>query len=175
MRILKMVVLTSLVSAAACSSGPSKEESIQVFATATTAMASAQARAVSDAQQLRAFATPAELLLDFNGPCALGGTVGVDGRYDAAGTGDRAAFDLTTEFDGCKEVGGTLDGSLRWTSVADGTSFSATMKGELDWSGADGKSASCDFDLTMSVTPQAVSYSGEICGYDVKADLNVSQ
>jgi hypothetical protein len=49
------------------------------------------------------------------------------------------------------------------------------MKGELDWSGADGKSASCDFDLSMSVTPQAVSYSGDICGYDVKADLDVSQ
>src|SRR5688572_26594244 len=79
MRTLALVVLTSLVSATACSSGPSKSESLQIFAAATTAMASAQSRAISDAQQLRPLRAPAELLLDFTGPCTLGGSVGVTG------------------------------------------------------------------------------------------------
>jgi hypothetical protein len=170
MRTLGLVVLTSLVSAAACSSGPTKSESLQIFAAATTAMASAQSRAVADAQQLQA---PAELVLDFSGPCTLGGSIGVTGSYDGAGTGERAAFDLTTAFDACKEAQGTLDGSLRWTSVVDGASFSASMTGELDWSSAGGDSASCDFDLSIAVSPQAVAYSGDLCGYDVRADLGI--
>jgi len=173
MRILDLVVLTSLVSATACSSGPTKEESLQIFAAASVAMSSAQSRAVTDAQHLQALRAPAELLLAFDGPCTLGGAVGVTGTYDAAGTADRAAFDLTASFSACKEAQGTLDGRMQWTSVAEGTSFSATMKGDLDWSSANGDSASCDFDLRMAVTTQTVSYSGHICGYDIKADLGI--
>jgi hypothetical protein len=173
MRALNLFVLTSLVSAAACSSGPSKEESLQIFAAASTAMASAQSRAVTDAQPLQALDAPAELLVDFAGPCTLGGQIGMTGSYDAAGTGDRAAFDMTASFRACREAQGTLDGSMRWTSVADGTSFSATMDGELDWSSDQG-SASCDFDLSMAVTTETVAYSGHICGYDVRTDLGIS-
>jgi hypothetical protein len=173
MRTLGLLVSMSLVTAAACSSGPTKSESLQIFAAATTAMTSAQARAVSDAQQLQVLGAPAELLLDFTGPCTLGGTIGVNGSYDSSGTGERAAFDLTTAFRSCKEAQGTLDGSLRWSSVATGTSFSATMKGDLDWSSASGDSASCDFDLSIAVTAQAVTYSGHLCGYDVQADLGI--
>ncbi|HWO21975.1 MAG TPA: hypothetical protein VNO30_24605 [Kofleriaceae bacterium] len=174
MRALNLIVVTSLVSAAACSSGASKEESLQIFAAASTAMASAQSRAVTDAQQLQALRAPAELVLAFNGPCALGGTVGVTGSYDASGSGDRTAFDMTASFSTCREAQGTIDGKLRWTSVVSGTSFSATMDGELDWSNSNGDSASCDFDLSMSVTTDTVAYSGHICGYDVKADLGIT-
>lgn len=173
MRTFGLIVSMSLVSAAACSSGPTKSESLQIFAAATTAMTSAQTRAVTDAQQLQVLGAPAELLLDFTGPCTLGGTVGVSGSYDSSGTGDRAAFDLTAAFRACQEAQGTLDGSLRWTSATNGTSFSAAMKGDLDWSGANGDSASCDFDLSMAVTAQSVAYSGHICGYDVQADLGI--
>jgi hypothetical protein len=171
MRTLDLVVLMSIVSAAACDSGPTKSESVQIFAAATTSMTSAQARAVSDAQQLQPLV---ELVLDFTGPCTLGGTVGVNGSYDGSGTGERAAFDMTTAFSSCKEAQGTLDGSLRWASVASGTSFSATMTGDLDWSNINGDSASCDFDLSMAVTPQTVMYSGHLCGYDLRADLGIS-
>jgi hypothetical protein len=174
MRTLGLIVLMSLVSTAACSSGPTKSESLQIFAAATTAMTSAQARAVSDAQPLQVIGAPAELLLDFTGPCTLGGTAGVSGSYDSSGTGDRAAFDMTVAFGSCKEAQGTLDGSLRWTSVTNGTSFSATMRGDLDWSSANGDSASCDFDLSMAVTAQTVAYSGHICGYDIQAELGIS-
>lgn len=174
MRTPGLVVLASLVSVAACSSGPTKSESIQIFAAATAAMSSAQARAVGDAQAARALLAPAELVLDFTGPCALGGSVGVSGSYEGSGTDERAAFELTTSFDACKEAQGTLDGSLRWTSVADGASFSASMTGELDWSSLGGDSASCDFDLSIAVTPQDVTYSGHLCGYDVRADLGIA-
>jgi hypothetical protein len=170
MRALDLVVLMSVVSAAACDSGPTKSESVQIFAAATTAMASAQSRAISDARQLQA---PAELVLEFTGPCLLGGTVGVSGSYDGSGTGERAAFDMTAAFDSCKEVQGTLDGELRWASVATGTSFSATMTGDLDWSSSNGDSASCDFDLSIDVTLQSVAYSGHLCGYDIRADLGI--
>lgn len=167
MKLSRILVLLPL---AACSSQPSKQESLQLFAAATAAMSSAQTRAVTDAQEQGVIA-PAVLTLDFTGPCTLGGTVAVTGSYDGDGAGSRAEFDMRASFDGCKEPGGTLDGSLRWVSVADGTSFSATMTGELDWRSPGGESASCDFDLTVSVDPQRVSYAGSMCGYDVQTEL----
>ena len=170
---MRFLPLLAVLSLAACNSGPSKQEAFQVFATATTAMSSAQARAVADAQQPSSIRAPAQLALDFQGPCTLGGTVGVTGSYDGEGSDSRAAFDLTTSFDSCKEATGTLDGSLQWTSVADGTTYTATMSGGLDWSGVNGDSASCDFDLTIAVDAQSVTYAGSLCGYDVQADLGV--
>ena len=80
---------------------------------------------------------------------------------------------MAATFDACREALGTLDGGLRWLSVADGTSFSATLKGDLDWTSRDGDSASCDFDVSMVVTPQTVDYSGHVCGYDVRTDLGI--
>jgi len=145
-----------------------------MFVAASTAMVSAQSRAVADAQKLRGLPAAAQLLLDFSGPCTVGGLVGVTGSYDGAGTADHAAFDMTATFDACQEAQGTLDGSMRWTSVANGTSFSATMKGELDWSGTKGESASCDIDVKIAITPETVEYSGHICGYDVRTDLGIS-
>jgi hypothetical protein len=48
------------------------------------------------------------------------------------------------------------------------------MSGELDWSSSDGgTSASCDFDMTISVDATTVRYSGSLCGYDVEADLGI--
>jgi len=114
---------------------------------------------------------PADLTLDYSGPCTLGGTVAVNGSYTGDGAADdRAAFDLTASFNGCHELTGTLDGSLQWTSVATGNSFTASMTGELAWKGSNGE-ASCDFDLSLSVGDTGVSYDGRLCGYDVKTEL----
>jgi len=169
MRILKLLTLMSL---AACSSGPSKSEALQVFAAATSTMASAQSRALADAQDPNAITAPVEYLLDFSGPCTLGGSLGVTGSYDTSGTGDRSAFDMTMSFDSCAEVQGAIDGRMRWTSVAEGLVFHATITGDLDFESQD-LAASCDFDLGMEVTEQSVSYSGHVCGYDMKADLGL--
>ena len=164
--------LLALVLVVGCSSGPTKEESLQVFVAASTAMSSAQSKAVADAKSGSPLTAPADLALDFSGPCTLGGAVAVTGSYAADGNGDHAAFDLQTSFNGCKEPTGTLDGNLRWSSVATGTSFTATMDGELDWAGNDG-SASCDFDLTLTINDFGISYGGSLCGYDVATELTI--
>jgi hypothetical protein len=164
MRILKLLCLMSLVG---CSSQPSKSEALQMFAASSSAMASAQSRALTDAQQTGALPATAEYLLDFSGPCTLGGTLGVTGSYDASGTGDHAAFDMTVSFDACQEAQGQLDGELRWSSVADGTSFRASMTGGLDWDDNQGVSASCDFNLSIAVSETSVAYSGKLCGYEL--------
>jgi len=152
---------------AACSSGPSKSDATRVFASATTSMASAQSRAVSAAHGGAALNAPAALSLQYSGSCPAGGTVAVNGSYDDSGNGMAAAFDLDTSFTGCKDLTGTLDGDLHWTSTADATGFTSSMTGSLVWS--DGQdSASCDFDLHLSVNAAAVSYSGSVCGYNVQ-------
>jgi hypothetical protein len=172
MRSFQLLAVVSTLLVAACNSGPTKNESLQAFAAVTASMASAQSRAVSDAGTgVRA---PAVVTLDFSGPCTLGGTVGVTGSYDSSGTGERAAFDMTASYSDCREPTGTIDGSLQWTSVVEGQSFSATMKGGIDFASANGDSFSCDFDLRMGVTATSVTYSGSICGYDVQADLHVA-
>ena len=162
MRILTLLPLMILVG---CSSGPSKSEALEVFVAATTTMSSAQERAIDNAEN-STVVSPVVYALDFSGPCTLGGTLGVTGSYDATGDGELATFDLTTAFRACQEAQGTLDGSLHWTSVADGTSFRATMKGDLDFDGPNA-SASCDFNLSIAVTEQSVTYSGKLCGYSL--------
>lgn len=145
---------------------------MQIFAAASTAMGTAQSRAVADAKGNSGLTAPADLVLDFSGPCTLGGTVAVSGSYTGDGTDDHAAFDLSTTFAGCHELTGTLSGQLDWTSVATGTSFTATMTGGLDWEGNDG-SASCDFDLSLTVGTTGISYAGTLCGYDVTTELAI--
>jgi hypothetical protein len=159
--LLPILIVPGLL--AACSSGPSREESARIFAAATTAMASAQSRAVADAGS--ALRAPADLLLDFTGACTLGGSISLTGSYTGDADTDTATFELTTRFDGCRELQGTLDGDLRWTSVATETGATTTMKGVLVWDGSDG-SATCELDVQTTVSATGFSYSGSICGHD---------
>lgn len=167
-----MTMILPLCLLAACSDGPTKEESVKIFAAASTAMSSAQSRAVADARGSSTLAPATQLDLDFSGPCSLGGTARVTGSYDGDGADDRAAFDLRTTFAGCRELTGTLDGELHWTSVADASGFTATMTGGLDWHGNDGD-ASCEFDLSLEVSEAGIVYGGSLCGYDVAAELHL--
>lgn len=169
MKIAKLLPLLLVVGCADDSA--TKQESVQIFAAATSAMSTAQAKAVAQAQGTSLVA-PADLSLDFTGPCTLGGTLALSGNYTEDPSGDQAQFDLATTFNGCQEVTGTLDGSLQWTSVVSGSSTTVTMNGDLSWHGSDGD-ASCAFDLSLAVDDEAISYSGHLCGYDVQADLGL--
>lgn len=151
----------------ACSSGASKEESVQIFTTTQQALSSGQARAVAAAP-----AGSAELALDFSGPCTLGGTVAVTGSYSADGQAAQAEFDLLTVFDACRELQGTIDGDVHWASVASGTGFDASLTGDLAWDGSDG-SADCTLDVHMAVSAASISYTGSVCGYDVTTELQL--
>lgn len=163
---MKLAILLSAVLAlAACTDTASKQESVQIFAAATTAMSTAQTKAVEQAKGTQ-LTDPGAITLDYSGTCTLGGSVVVKGEYAGEGADDRADFDLNTSFNGCHEAGGTLDGNIHWTSSASSSGFSAVMDGSLDWAGNNG-SASCDFDLSLAVTQTSVSYSGHLCGYDV--------
>jgi hypothetical protein len=163
--------LAPILVVAACSDAPSKEESVQIFAAASTAMTSAQSAAVTQAQGA-ALTAPADLVLDFTGACSLGGSVAIAGSYSGDGSSSQATFDLATTFDACHELQGTLDGDIHWTSAATGTSFTAAMTGDLAWDGSDG-SASCTLDLHIAVGQLGASYTGSVCGYDVTTDLTL--
>ena len=158
-------LMIPVLALAACTDNASKQESVQIFAAATTAMSTAQTKAVEQAKGNQ-LTDPGAVTLNYSGACTLGGTVVVVGEYAGEGADDRADFDLNTQFNGCQEAAGTLDGKIHWTSSASSTGFSAAMDGELDWAGNNG-SASCDFDLSLAVTQTSVSYSGHLCGYDV--------
>src|SRR5512140_856594 len=146
---------------AACSTGPSKDDSIRVFAATTSAATSAQSAAVADART-HAAAVPGALAINFTAPCAAGGSAQVTGSYDGTGTGDTAVFDLSMVFTSCRgALGDTVDGELSWSSTAAPGMFDETMAGQVSVSGR--TSASCDFDMTLAVTPLTVSYAGTMC------------
>ena len=168
---MKLAKLLPLLLLAACTDNATKQESVQIFAATSAAMTSAQSKAVDQARATNLVA-PAELTLDFSGPCSLGGTVALKGNYAGSGADDRAAFDLDVTFDNCRELAGTVDGDLAWTSVVDGAGFRATLDGGLDWKDSD-SSASCDFDLSLDVGDTGVHYGGHLCGYDVRADITL--
>jgi hypothetical protein len=164
---MKLQNLLPFVLLAACSSGPSKQESTQIFATTTSALTSAQSTAVADSGS-----GSGDLSLNYSGPCSLGGSISVVGSYNGDGT-EMASFDLTATFDHCSEPTGAIDGDMHWTSTSSGSGFSAAMTGGVDWD-YNNSSASCDFDVHMAVSDTAVSYTGSICGYDVTTDLTLT-
>lgn len=166
---MKLAKLLPLLLLAACTDNASKKESVQIFAAASAAMTSAQAKAVDQARGTSLVA-PAELTIDFSGPCSLGGTVALRGTYAGSGDDERAAFDFDVTFDDCRELAGTVDGGLAWTSVVDGDGFKASLDGGLDWNDSH-NSASCDFEMSLDIGETGVHYGGHLCGYDVKADL----
>jgi hypothetical protein len=172
---MKKLILIPLLLVAACSdNNATKEESVQIFAAASSALGSAQAKAVDDARARAQLTAPAELAIDFSGPCTFGGTVSLRGTYVGDDNDDRATFDLDAEFDNCREIGGTIDGGLVWTSVASSSGFAAELRGGLDWEGNDAD-ASCDFDMELAVNATGVAYDGSLCGYDVRAELSLDK
>ena len=166
---MRIISVLPLLLAVACTNNATKEESVQIFAAASTALSSAQSTAVQRAQGVVA---PTDLVLDYSGPCSLGGSVALTGSYTGEGD-ERGVFDLDASFDSCHEFTGTLDGDLQWSSVADSNGFVATLKGGLSWEGND-SSASCDLDMTMTVGTGLISYGGHLCGYDVHEELVLS-
>lgn len=158
---MKRLFLLPLLVAAACSDQPTKQESLRIFAATNTVATTAQSNAVTVAKTGGA---SGDLDLNYQGTCSLGGSVSVVGSYSGDGNDEQAAFDLTTSFDGCKDIGGTLDGELRWTSKADANGFAASMTGTLDWANGN-DSASCDFDLRLAVTESSITAGGSLCGY----------
>jgi hypothetical protein len=169
---MKPAKLCPLLLIAACSSAPSKEDSLKVFLATNTAMASAQAHAVTASRG--AALLPGSLTIAYTGTCLGGGSVAVNGDYEGSGTDDKAAFDLTMQFTNCKDELGTLDGSLTWTSTANGSSFNAAMTGAISYRDPS-TDASCDYDLHLSVDPALVSYTGSMCGYDVQTELKIGR
>lgn len=168
MRLSNLVPLFLLAS---CTSGPSKEESVQIWGAASAAMTTAQQRAVESARASNVLPVT-DLHLNWSGSCTLGGTVSVSGNYTGDGSDDHASFDLQTTFSNCREAQGTVDGSLTWKSVASDTSFTASMDGNIDWHGQNGD-ASCAFDLAITLSSTSVSYGGSLCGYDVGDEINL--
>ncbi len=144
---------------------------MQIFAAANTAMTSAQSRAVTEAQG-QLVAPPADLTLDFSGPCTLGGSVSISGAFSGDSAGNQASFDLATTFAACHELQGTLDGDVHWTSTANAAGFAASMTGDLAWTDGN-NSATCSLDLAMAINAASISYTGSICGYDVTTDLTL--
>jgi len=175
-RAMKVLKLLPLMLLGACSSGPSNTEALKSFAAVSNAMATTQSAAVS-AARTPAVAPPATLTLNYSGPCLVGGTAAVTGSYDGDGTGQQAAFNLTTTFTGCQTALGTIDGSLSWTSTVNGTTYTAAMTGSLDYQDPN-TAFSCDYDLQSSVAVSGastdISYSGSLCGFDVNTDLHVN-
>lgn len=171
MRITRLLPFVLLV---ACSTGPSKEDSTRVLAGMTTAATTAQSAAVADART-HAAAVPGALAIAYSGACLGGGTVAVDGTYDGTGTGDTAVFDMTMTFASCRSLtGDTVDGDLHWSSTAGAGMFDESMTGHVSYQGGN-VDASCDFDMTLAVTPLSLSYAGSMCGYDASALVTIGR
>jgi hypothetical protein len=135
--------------ASACTSGPSKDDASHLLVATTTAVQSAEQKAVTSTQALTA---PAVRNLDYIGPCDG------EGSFEVKGTVDDTAltYDVQTSFTNCVSVSHVaLDGSLHFSPTA--------LTGSISFSDQT-TSASCDLDLQFSGT----AVTGHVCGYDVK-------
>jgi hypothetical protein len=168
MTMTKLLSLLPCALLVGCDSGPSREESVMIWSSATSALASAQGDAVTTIGS-------GQSTLDFSGPCDLGGSVSLSGSYtdsdDPVESAD-ASFDLGATFSSCKTLHGSIDGELRWTATTNSTSVTTSMKGDLDWEGQNG-SGSCHFDLETVLSESIYSFKGSLCGYDVASELSL--
>lgn len=143
MRIWIPILLVS-----ACTSGPSKDDASRLFLATTSAVQSAEQKAVTSTQAV----APAVRNLDYVGPCESEGSFEVKGTVDDT----TAAFDLQTSFTNCVAVSHVaLDGSLHFSPSA--------LTGSISFSDST-TAASCDLDLQFAGT----AVSGHVCGYDVR-------
>ena len=168
---MNRIALLALIPLVGCSDDkPPKQDTLAAFNVAMTMLTKVQSKAVTSAQTV---APAVNLSIDYNMPCTLGGTAAMRGDYEGNQNDANAEFDLKATFDACAEMDGTLDGTLRWTSVASGTAFSGKLVGSIDFT-SPSASASCDVDIEMMVTQSSISYRGKICGYNL-GELGVSQ
>lgn len=131
------------------------------------------------------FRKSVEGAVDYDFACIDGGTVHFSGSVHASSdpSGGQATFELSTDFVGCKVMGGniTIDGGMDYSASTSGSSsgdadVTFAMNGSLSFSGdIDG---SCDFDVKFSAATTGegsagVMYSGSICGHDAAVTLNV--
>jgi len=109
---------------------------------------------------------PVVLDLDYSGPCSLGGSVTVTGRY---ATGADGGFSNDFTMDACRDELGTLDGFAHEAATTTGSASAMTITGNLVFSASDGGGADCEYNLVAAVdlTTKSATYTGTVCGYDV--------
>lgn len=99
--------------------------------------------------------------------CPDGGSVSVEaeGAVDDSMTSGSLAID----FDGCQVDGVTIDGSLEYRGKVTEAEVTASIHGDLTWSGA--ATGDCAIDIEASVsndgsTASGSAVNGGMCGYD---------
>ena len=162
---MKLLALAPVLALAACAdNGPSKQEAARIYQAMSVAATNGRVQAVNHAGA--PLTAPADLTLDYSGPCSLGGTVGVQGTFSGDETTATGSYDLTAAFAACHEAPGTLDGSIHWSGSSSATGFSSSMVGNIDFD--DGSTTtSCAIDVQMTVGATGVTSTGTFCGYDV--------
>jgi hypothetical protein len=97
--------------------------------------------------------------------CTEGGSMTVVAVGDV--THDAVSGALTVEFEGCKVDDVTIDGQIEYEGYVDDGRVSASIRGEVVWSGA--VEGTCDIDVTAEVTTEGVtagaSLEGDVCGH----------
>ncbi len=157
-----------LIALAACTSGPSKNDTTTIYAQTTSALSYAKLQAVAKVQGQTGTVT-----LDASGACPAGGTYAVHGTFDDSnGNTDQTTWDLSVAFAKCADLFGTVDGNLDWTSTASDASFATAITGTITYSGNKG-TWTCDADMHLLVDATSVSADGTLCGYSLHDDLHL--
>ena len=97
--------------------------------------------------------------------CDAGGTMVVAAAGDV--TDDAVTGAVTVEFDECTVDDVTIDGTLEYEGYVGDARVSASIRGDVVWSGAvDG---SCEIDVTAEVSASGItggaSLQGDVCGH----------
>lgn len=159
-----------LIALAACTSGPSKDDTTTIYAQTTSALTYAKVQAVATVQGQTGTVT-----LDASGACPAGGTYAVHGTFDDTnGNTDQTTWDLSASFVQCADLFGQVDGNLDWTSAATGTSFQTAIVGTVTYTGSKG-TWTCDADMHLLVDPTDFTADGTLCGYSLHDDLHLGK
>jgi hypothetical protein len=159
-----------LIALAACTSGPSKDDTTTIFAQTTSALSYARIQAVAKVQ-----GQSGNVTLDASGACPAGGTYAVTGTFDdSSGNTDQTNWNLSVAFAHCADLFGQVDGNLDWTSTASAASFATAITGSVTYSGNRG-TWTCDADMHLLIDATDFAADGTLCGYSLHDDLHLGK
>ncbi|MFO0728547.1 MAG: hypothetical protein U1E65_32525 [Myxococcota bacterium] len=159
-----LLSLALVVPAVGCGGGMSKQDAMTGWAAANVALSQAFAQAQTMGGGLHNDAT-ATLNFTYNCPGG-GGTIAITGSADTSTPG-MESVDVTEKATGCKSNNITLDGTMSYKTVVNGSAVNFKWTGSLTFSGQ--VSGTCDIDVTVNSSGTGGSVTGTICGYSLSA------
>jgi hypothetical protein len=157
-----LIGIALVVPAVGCGGGMSKQDALTGWAAANVALQQGYSMATTAGGGLH---NDAAVMLNYTFNCTGGGTILYTGSADTSA--EMQSVDVSEKATGCVSNNITLDGTMSYKTVVNGSNVNFKWTGSLTFKGQ--VSGTCDVDVTVNSSGAGASVSGTVCGYNIAA------